>query len=228
MPEIKRFCCPNPQCGVRIKLEYHPSFSEKNVGITCPICKQKSPFNDWKEYVEPQQPKPSVQPQASQSRSSRPKPQPQPKPQMRTDEDKTELGNVVHQMNASQSQRQMPKDDEKTDLVNLGQKYTIGRLLLPGCTQPVQLKIGSNIIGRKANSSTATILVDDPSRMMSRTHFYINVRQSVTGMFHSFYLTPGAKNPTFLNGNKVDPDDKYFLNDGDRIRIGDVEIKFEK
>lgn len=220
MPEIKRICCPNPQCGTRIKLEYYPAYSEKNVGIPCPACKQVSPYNSWKEYVVPQQHKPSVQPQ--------PKPQPQPQPQMRTDEDKTELGNVVHQMNARQSQKQVPTDDEKTALFNSEQKYTIGRLLLPGCTQPEQLKVGSNIIGRKASSSTATIQVDDPSRTMSRTHFYINVKQSATGMFHSFYLTPGAKNPTFLNGNRVDPDDKYFLNDGDRIRIGNIEIKFEK
>lgn len=216
MPEIKRICCPNPQCGARVKLEFHPVFKEKNVGITCPICKQKFPFNDWIEYVEPQQNKPSDQPQ------------PQPTPQKRADDNKTELDNVVHQMHVKPLQKQVSKDEENTNLGSLEQMYTIGRLLLPGCTQPVQLKVGSNIIGRKANSSTASIQVDDPSHMMSRTHFYINVKQSTTGMFHSFYLTPGTKNPTYLNGNKVDPDDKYFLNDGDCIRIGDVEIKFEK
>lgn len=119
-------------------------------------------------------------------------------------------------------------DDTDTTISLKDKRFEIGKLRLPGVAEAIPLNVGVNIIGRKANASKATLQVEDASRLMSRSHFYINVLESDKGTFHTFYLVPGIKNATFLNDQQVYPEDKYFLNDGDRIRIGNLEITFVK
>jgi len=219
MPEIRRYICPNPECQKRIKLEYLPAYEEKNVAMTCIACKKSFRFREWKLFVE-DTPKPTTQ--DNQGNRVHPEAPTPPKPQQKKqDEDATDIAHVVHTI------KKPSADNDSTQLAVPPVRYIIGRLRIPGCAQPQQLSEGSNIVGRKALTSKATIQIDDSSRTISREHFYINVLMSAKGMFHSFYLTPGSKNPTFLNGVRVEQDDRYFLNNGDRIQIGNCTITFE-
>lgn len=90
-----------------------------------------------------------------------------------------------------------------------------------------QLCIGINTIGRKANTSTATVQVNTDDRTMSRSHAIIDVRNSGGQVIH--ILRNGAnKNPSYLNGTLIEANDQLVLNNGDRVKFGSTELTFKR
>lgn len=86
---------------------------------------------------------------------------------------------------------------------------------------------GINTIGRKANSSTATVQIAVEDKYMSRSHAIIEVRNA--GGQLVYIMKNGAnKNPSYLNGTLVGPSDQLILNNGDRIKLGYTELTFKK
>lgn len=89
------------------------------------------------------------------------------------------------------------------------------------------LRLGINTIGRSAASSTATIQIATNDRTMSRSHAVIEVSHAGGKTIH--ILRNGAnKNPSYMNGTLIGPQDQLVLNNGDRIKMGSTELTFKK
>ena len=90
-----------------------------------------------------------------------------------------------------------------------------------------KLHLGINTIGRKANTSTATLQIDTTDRTMSRSHAIIEVRDAGGQIIH--ILRNGAnKNPSYHNGTLIGSADQLILNNGDAVKFGSTELTFKK
>jgi len=100
----------------------------------------------------------------------------------------------------------------------------IGTLLYQG--KSYKLKPGRNTIGRKAETSSATIQIE-ADRYMSRDHAEIIVRRNSKGEYMHFFHNSKNKNDTFVNGQKVENGDELILNGGEVIKMAHAELRFE-
>lgn len=140
-----------------------------------------------------------------------------------TQQDETDLGDVLRYRAQN---KQIPAQTDETELGSLKTAVNIGCLKLPDVAELVQLKVGRNIIGRASSTSTATIQVNDATRTMSRSHYYIDVLVFGSTVRHLLSVVPEAPNDTKLNDVKLEKTDKLVLNNGDIIRSGQVEVEF--
>lgn len=94
------------------------------------------------------------------------------------------------------------------------------------------LAVGENIIGRKANSSSATVQIDTAAdasgRTVSREHLKIRVIELSGGKYKSMVSVYKAKNPTSINGELLGEEDCIVLHTGDRIKMGSVTVVFKE
>lgn len=112
---------------------------------------------------------------------------------------------------------------DETQIAGLAQLSQIGRLV-DSYGRAYLLQVGSNTIGRKATTSTATVQIDTQDKTMSRSHAIIEVKGS--GMH--ILRNDANKNPSYLNGVLIGPSDQMVLNDGDCIKLGMTELTFRK
>lgn len=89
------------------------------------------------------------------------------------------------------------------------------------------LRPGVNTIGRRAQTSTATIQIQTDDHYMSRNHAIIEVRQ-VGGKTICLLKNWNNKNSSYLNGTLVASGDQLVLNNGDRMRFGKTELTFKR
>lgn len=94
------------------------------------------------------------------------------------------------------------------------------------------LATGDNIVGRKANTSSATLQIDTSAdaagRTMSREHLKIRVVELSGGKYKSMVSTYKAKNPTLVNGEQLNVEDCIVLCSGDTIKMGEVTVMFRE
>lgn len=102
----------------------------------------------------------------------------------------------------------------------------MGKLLYNGQTYPLQM--GLNSVGRKASTSTANIQIDTTDRSMSRLHSIINVTRMFDGTLRTTIKNADNKNTTYVGGQILYDGDTIVLNDGDVIKMGNVNITFVK
>ena len=90
------------------------------------------------------------------------------------------------------------------------------------------LELGENIIGRKANSSHASVQISTDDRFMSRQHCRINVTSLSDGSLKATLCDYLNKNKTSVNGVTISQGDEIRLSDGDKITMGNtaITIKF--
>lgn len=118
---------------------------------------------------------------------------------------------------------QQPGEDE-TRIGAMSQ--TMVGALSDGMGRTYQLRLGINTIGRKAQTSAASVQVATDDRTMSRSHAIIEVRNAGGQTVH--ILRNGAnKNPSYLNGTLIGQQDLLILNNGDRIKMGNTELTFK-
>lgn len=106
---------------------------------------------------------------------------------------------------------------------------TMGKLLLNGTFYPLQ--IGINTVGRAASTSKASIQIRTADRTMSRMHSIIEVGRIFNGVDVAIRTTiknADNKNLTYVGGQLLVDGDTIVLNDGDIIKMGNVEIMFVK
>lgn len=126
-----------------------------------------------------------------------------------------------------------PDDDEKTTFGVRVVNGIIGQLKVQDALQPsFPLKMGRNVIGRKAKSSTADIQIPLPVEQRSRTsreHLIIDVdKVKDKGVVHYLSLYPKSKmNETLFNGEKLSNSDRVILKNNDIITLPDVKLVFE-
>lgn len=102
----------------------------------------------------------------------------------------------------------------------------MGKLLYNG--QTYSLQMGINSVGRKASTSKATIQIDTSDRSMSRMHSIINVTRMFDGTLRTTIKNADNKNITYVGGQILYDGDTIVLNDGDVIKMGNVNITFVK
>lgn len=83
----------------------------------------------------------------------------------------------------------------------------------------ISLPMGLNSIGRER--------LNPEDLCISRRHSAVEVSRSEQQIKYVYYDTE-AKNPSYVNGNKLDKGMKVILNFGDELRIGRTAFVFEK
>lgn len=139
---------------------------------------------------------------------------PNNKPQSQTEDDATRPAYTM-------------RKDEKT---TPGQTPTggIGRLIMEDTGKSYQLTPGLNIVGRKAQTSTANIQLDTDDRTMSRSHCAIEVKKLSNGSYIHYLSNAKNKNATYINGQQLEDGDRIVLQGGEKIQMGDSNVKFMK
>ena len=108
---------------------------------------------------------------------------------------------------------------------------TVGQLKIQdSALSSFQLKMGRNIIGRKANTSKADIQIPlQPIKSrMSREHLIVDVdKVAGKGIVHYLSLYKSGVNETFLNEEKLEVLDRIILKHGDIITLPEAKLVFE-
>lgn len=99
-------------------------------------------------------------------------------------------------------------------------------LLFKGVTYP--LAEGVNIVGRKADTSSASVQIDTDDRYMSRQHAKITVTRLPDGSLKSVLGNSQNKNATTVNRQPLADEDRIVLQPGDEIRMGETIVVFSE
>ena len=119
-------------------------------------------------------------------------------------------------------------DDDATQLPGnmMQQKFDIGQIRVATTNQRCPLKMGTNVIGRIAQSGKADIqITQDP--YMSRRHLQIDVIKTSQGMEHRL-VEINSKNIIVLNDKPIQRNDILNLKFGDKLTLGTTDIYFEE
>ena len=240
-----RIKCP---CGANLALNKTPGMEAKS--FTCPVCRQLRPFTDF-TILPPVQPKPAAQPQAAAAETIDVMCPCGTKLRVKRNAG-IEKKNLTcpkcgQKRPFTEYQQPAPKPAAPKPQVaappvsSAPRKPNFGDTCLPynglsALTQLVDkatgirydLKVGVNIIGRKADSSHATIQIDTADKKLSREHFIITGKP-VEPFGYKFFISLHKQevNPTKVNGQLIDFGDEIFLQNGTRISIHHTELIFE-
>lgn len=91
-----------------------------------------------------------------------------------------------------------------------------------------QLSIGTNIVGRKAPTSRATLQIATPDRYMSRQHSRIVVSKLPNGKLKAVISNEHNKNITNIDGQDLQQGDAIVLTDGDSIIMGETTVTYKE
>lgn len=119
-------------------------------------------------------------------------------------------------------------DDEATQLPGsmMQKKSDMGQIRVATTNQRCPLKMGTNVIGRIAQSGKADIqITQDP--YMSRRHLQIDVVKTAHGIEHHL-VEINSKNIIVLNGKPIQRNDILVLNFGDKLTLGKTDVYLEE
>lgn len=196
MDEIIKIKCPF--CGAVLSVKNIPDIENKNV--TCPICKHKYAFNQFKTVPN----------------------------NSKAEEPGTKYPDGASHDNYEEehtSYQKIGADNDGSSLLN----FTLGRLVVEENGAEFQLKFGRNVIGRKGQRSEADFQIDTAEkRQMSREHIVIEVKRVPNkGFVHFVSLFKERVNDTFIGNEPLLYGDCIVLNNGDTIRLPNATLKFE-
>lgn len=113
-----------------------------------------------------------------------------------------------------------------TELVKSdSQAHSHAELLFDAISYP--LKEGQNIVGRKGNTSKATVQIDTADRYMSRQHIAIEVTKMPEGILKAVLSNYQNKNQTSVDGQPINGGDAIRLTDGNAITMGHTKVTFK-
>lgn len=90
------------------------------------------------------------------------------------------------------------------------------------------LSIGTNIVGRKASTSQATLQIETSDRYMSRQHAKIVVSKMPDGKLKAVISNDHNKNITIIDGQDLLQGDAIVLTDGDRFVMGKTTVIYSE
>lgn len=134
--------------------------------------------------------------------------------------------NNANPLNSSPSSEANEQNEFHTSFISGLTDGIMGKLLYNGQAYPLQM--GINSVGRKASSSTSNIQIETSDRSMSRLHSIINVTRMFDGTLRTTIKNANNKNATFVSGQILCDGDTIVLNDGDVIKMGNVNVSFVK
>ncbi len=103
--------------------------------------------------------------------------------------------------------------------------HTHAELLYGGVNYP--LVEGRNIVGRKGNTSKATVQIETADRYMSRQHVAIEVTTLPDGTLKVLLSNHQNKNLTSVDGQSIEACDTIRLTDGNAITLGHSTLTFK-
>ena len=121
--------------------------------------------------------------------------------------------------------------DEATQLPG-SQKINrdVGQLHVIQTNQICELREGTQVIGRLANSGNADLQIGGDNysdKYMSRRHVQIDVVKTAHGFEHRL-VEIGSKNIIQLNGKEIQRGDIIILHFGDKLTLGKTDILLEE
>lgn len=122
-------------------------------------------------------------------------------------------------------QRVAPQNDGETLLG--GRQDSERTILGQGCQQYV-LRQGANTVGRKAQTSQATLQLPVSDPYMSRHHLQIVVSVLPNGKLKAVISNDRNKNITSINGVELPHDEAIVLSNGDRIVMGKTTVVYQE
>jgi predicted component of type VI protein secretion system len=96
-------------------------------------------------------------------------------------------------------------------------KLTITKNSDPSFLKQLSFSIYPVVIGREEKNE---VVLQDPRKIVSRNHAKILDKEGILKI-----IDLGSANFTYLNGERIFPNNDYTLNTGDIIKIGDYEIE---
>lgn len=90
-----------------------------------------------------------------------------------------------------------------------------------------ELEEGKNIVGRKGNTSKATVQIATEDHYMSRQHCAINVTTLPDGTIKAVLSNYQNKNCTKVEGQEIETGDAIRLSDGNQITMGHTTVIFK-
>lgn len=127
------------------------------------------------------------------------------------------------------------KETQETDTVLIQPvKTTTGKLtVLPDGEiqtkeQVFPLNEGVILIGRKSESSNASIRIETTDRSMSREHIKIEVKKDPKGGYKHYLSDNNSKNHTLYNSSCLENGEVVVLKDNDEIIIGRTVLRFNE
>ena len=99
-------------------------------------------------------------------------------------------------------------------------------LVLAG--QQYVLRQGANTVGRKAQTSQATLQLPVSDPYMSRHHLQITVSVLPNGKLKAVISNDRNKNITSINGVELPHDEAIVLSNGDRIVMGKTTVVYQE
>ena len=132
--------------------------------------------------------------------------------------------------------KQKPADNGETQLAagsygatqlvtDLPKSNTTVRVMFGGKSYP--LEEGQNIVGRKGNTSKATVQIETTDRYMSRQHCSITVTTLPDGTKKAVLSNYQNKNLTSIDGQEIETGDAIRLTDGNNITMGHTTVTFK-
>lgn len=112
-----------------------------------------------------------------------------------------------------------------TQLGSSPKKESSARLVFED--KPYFLEEGQNIIGRKGNTSKATVQIATEDRYMSRQHCSIKVTTLPDGTKKAVLSNYQNKNLTSVDGLEIETGDAIRLVNGNRITMGHTTVVFK-
>lgn len=135
-------------------------------------------------------------------------------------------------------QRVAPQNDGETLLG--GRQDSERTILGQGCQQGAAtaclvlagqqyvLRQGANTVGRKAQTSQATLQLPVSDPYMSRHHLQITVSVLPNGKLKAVISNDRNKNITSINGVELPHDEAIVLSNGDRIVMGKTTVVYQE
>lgn len=188
--------CPN--CSQRLNINVVPGLANKK--LTCPACKEVSPFSSF--ILLQKSPAPAA-PQGGQAMSD--------------DAGRTQIvaNNVSH-------------EDSSRTMVAANVNGRVGRFIaVAGNLAPMQLKEGRNILGRENSTAAVDIALPAQYKYVSRQHLIIDVKRTAIGYVHTVMLCKSEVNRTYVNSMQLAYGDQVILNDGDIVKLPDLSLRFD-
>ena len=102
---------------------------------------------------------------------------------------------------------------------------TSAKLLYGGVSY--ELEEGQNIVGRRGETSRATVQINTADRYMSRQHCCITVKTLPDGTKKAVLSNYQNKNLTIVDGQEIATGDEIRLTDGNSITMGHTTVTFK-
>ncbi len=102
-----------------------------------------------------------------------------------------------------------------------------GRLIEVITGYPHRLAEGRNTVGRKSDTSNASIQLAVPGNRLSREHLTVDVTRKDGAYVYTATLCKQQVNPTSVNGAKMQFGVPVELRDGDLIALPSIQLRFK-